>query len=273
MTTNSTEERERIRRHEMTSERWEELQGALDRPEGPTDAEAEEVLRHCGTSGREVVNNFIEHLLNENRRLSTALFDLGIELEKDGSVSVQQKKFHAAICDLAQERFYPADNVYEATKQFWPAATSTTPVDGEQEKSTVTNSITDEERIAQIRERQADLLDRSAAGDGACSCLYTTPCDPRCTCVYAHSSRGCARCCSYGSKEQRRANAARLAALIDGDAATRMRDLCVEKVNHKIRDLSRTVTAAQQNAGKIYVLTELRDELSSLTLGEQEKTK
>ena len=94
-------EQGRIRRHEMTSERWEELQTALGRPEGPTEAEAEEVLLHCGTSGREVVNQFIERLLNENRRLSAALFDLGIELEKDGSVSVKQKKFHAAICDLA----------------------------------------------------------------------------------------------------------------------------------------------------------------------------
>lgn len=90
---------ERVRHHEMTPERWEELQAALDRPEGPTEAEAEEVLQHCGTSGRDVVNQFIEHLLNENQRLSTALFDLGIELEKDGSVSVEQKKFHAAICD------------------------------------------------------------------------------------------------------------------------------------------------------------------------------
>lgn len=62
----------RIRRHEMTSERWEELQAALERPEGPTEAEAEEVLQHYGTSGREVVNGFIERLLSERSSLRSA---------------------------------------------------------------------------------------------------------------------------------------------------------------------------------------------------------
>lgn len=60
------------RRHEMTSERWEELQAALDRPEGPTESEAEEVLQHYGTSGREVVNGFIERLLSERSSLRNA---------------------------------------------------------------------------------------------------------------------------------------------------------------------------------------------------------
>lgn len=45
----------------------------------------------------------------------------------------------------------------------------------------------------------------------ACPCLHTTPCHPNCTCVVSVSSRGCARCCSYGSKEQQRTAAERLA--------------------------------------------------------------
>lgn len=49
----------------------------------------------------------------------------------------------------------------------------------------------------------------------ACPCLHTTPCDPRCSCVDSLSSSGCLRCCCYGSPEQQKAAAERLAALID----------------------------------------------------------
>ncbi len=47
----------------------------------------------------------------------------------------------------------------------------------------------------------------------ACPCLYVEPCSPRCTCRIPASSRGCDRCCTYGSIEQRRDAAERLAAL------------------------------------------------------------
>lgn len=46
---------------------------------------------------------------------------------------------------------------------------------------------------------------------GGCPCLYTTPCDPDCTCVNWPMSRGCERCCTYGSLEQREAQAKELA--------------------------------------------------------------
>jgi hypothetical protein len=36
-----------------------------------------------------------------------------------------------------------------------------------------------------------------------CPCIYTTPCHPDCTCVNHYMSRGCERCCTYGSFEQR----------------------------------------------------------------------
>jgi hypothetical protein len=52
-------------------------------------------------------------------------------------------------------------------------------------------------------------------GDKACPCLHTTPCSPDCTCVKPFSFRGCSRCCSYGSKEQRRLTAEHLAKKID----------------------------------------------------------
>lgn len=56
----------RMRHREITPERWEELQVAMDRDGGPTEAEAEEVLRHFGTSGKEVANQFIERLMRGN---------------------------------------------------------------------------------------------------------------------------------------------------------------------------------------------------------------
>lgn len=50
----------------------------------------------------------------------------------------------------------------------------------------------------------------------ACPCLHITPCDPNCTCLHPESSRGCRRCASYGSKDQRRKMAEHLAERIDG---------------------------------------------------------
>lgn len=65
----AAEKATRMRRRRMTPERWEELQAALDRDGGPTEAEAEEVLQHFGTSGKEVTNQFIERLMRENLEL------------------------------------------------------------------------------------------------------------------------------------------------------------------------------------------------------------
>ena len=39
---------------------------------------------------------------------------------------------------------------------------------------------------------------------GGCPCLYVEPCDPDCSCRHPAMSRGCERCCSYGSLKQRR---------------------------------------------------------------------
>jgi hypothetical protein len=55
-------------------------------------------------------------------------------------------------------------------------------------------------------------LEGEGARHQACPCLHIEPCDPHCTCVNPYSSRGCTRCCSYGSKEQQRAAAEHLAA-------------------------------------------------------------
>lgn len=61
---------------------------------------------------------------------------------------------------------------------------------------------------------------------GSCPCLHTTPCDPDCTCVRFDSSRGCDRCCSYGSPDQQRAAAERIASALRWTD----RDLRVEDV-------------------------------------------
>lgn len=71
-----------------------------------------------------------------------------------------------------------------------------------------------------------EVLDHGAASSAvqphaACPCLHATPCDPHCTCVKPFSSRGCGRCCSYGSPEQQRAKAEHLAAVTAEHAAVR----------------------------------------------------
>lgn len=53
---------------------------------------------------------------------------------------------------------------------------------------------------------------RAHSDHAACHCLHTTPCDVSCTCLNPVSSRGCSRCCSYGSREQQKATAERLVA-------------------------------------------------------------
>ena len=49
----------------------------------------------------------------------------------------------------------------------------------------------------------------------ACPCKHIMPCHPRCSCMMPLSSSGCWRCCSYGSKEQQRLMAEKLASRID----------------------------------------------------------
>lgn len=55
------------------------------------------------------------------------------------------------------------------------------------------------------------IADAEDTIDDSCPCVHTTPCDERCTCVSPASSVGCVRCCRYGSDDQRRVAAERLA--------------------------------------------------------------
>jgi hypothetical protein len=48
----------------------------------------------------------------------------------------------------------------------------------------------------------------------SCPCKYGTPCHSRCTCANGLYSGGCYCCCSYGSDEQRKAQAKRLSELV-----------------------------------------------------------
>ena len=60
-----------------------------------------------------------------------------------------------------------------------------------------------------------EIHERGSEKREACPCLHTTPCIPRCTCAMPGSSSGCRRCCTYGSREQQRAAAERLAKQVD----------------------------------------------------------
>ncbi len=51
--------------------------------------------------------------------------------------------------------------------------------------------------------------------DSGCPCLYTTPCVAMCTCANPGSSRGCSRCARFGSAEQKKAAAERIAKILD----------------------------------------------------------
>lgn len=68
--------------------------------------------------------------------------------------------------------------------------------------------------------RKADKITVTAAELAAmrtesCPCEFPEiePCDPHCTCRVGGSSRGCRRCCRYGSREQQASRARGLAAM------------------------------------------------------------
>ena len=60
-------------------------------------------------------------------------------------------------------------------------------------------------RLARIGQEAKAFIESS--NGRACPCKHTTPCTPRCTCVMSASSRGCDRCCTYGSAKQCREKA------------------------------------------------------------------
>ena len=81
-------------------------------------------------------------------------------------------------------------------------------------------------KMYEFRKASAPLLDRlkklaeenkqlKEELDRACPCNYVEPCSPNCTCANPVMSGGCLRCCSYGSLDQRKAAAKRLAYIID----------------------------------------------------------
>jgi hypothetical protein len=105
-------------------------------------------------------------------------------------------------------------------------------------------------------ERLTKQVSQLRYGHAACPCLHTTPCDPDCTCVSSISSRGCARCCSYGSIPQQRAKAERLAGLDDENTRLtaelaevkqhdqRLQILCGELCAVGVEGVSKASTAA-----------------------------
>ncbi len=112
--------------------------------------------------------------------------------------------------------------------------------------------------IQTVRERDAALSEVEQLRQ-SCPCLHVAPCHARCSCVAPLSSSGCQRCCSYGSPEQQRAAAERLAreapatdeAMIAvRDAFTQVASLSGESFPQRvIEDIS--VRVADQLAGKV----------------------
>ena len=74
------------------------------------------------------------------------------------------------------------------------------------------------EKISKLELSGKTIDDKVAlAKNESCPCTHTIPCHPRCTCIDSFSSRGCKRCCSYGSKEHQKKMAEHLARKIDSD--------------------------------------------------------
>ncbi len=79
-------------------------------------------------------------------------------------------------------------------------------------------------------------------GGAVCPCTLATPCNSSCTCAHPGLSGGCERCATYGSREQRRESAERLASVqIDRDAlraalaeAERDRDACYRQLDRLV---------------------------------------
>jgi len=65
---------------------------------------------------------------------------------------------------------------------------------------------------ADIHKARVEELEQATGG---CPCKHTTPCHPYCSCRKPHLSHGCLRCATYGSPEQQRESAERLAEIID----------------------------------------------------------
>jgi hypothetical protein len=87
----------------------------------------------------------------------------------------------------------------------------------------------------------------------ACPCLHVEPCDPDCTCVKPFMSRGCTRCCTYGSKEQQ-VEAARY---LVGLSSSRKKAL---EEAAKIADEEREPTGPMDPA--LYLATSMRPEIA-----------
>jgi hypothetical protein len=66
-----------------------------------------------------------------------------------------------------------------------------------------------------VYSRIADEINDLRSKQRPCPCELTQPCHEACTCANPFMSAGCRRCCKYGSAEQQKARAERLADAID----------------------------------------------------------
>ena len=73
-----------------------------------------------------------------------------------------------------------------------------------------------EQRVAELRRgiatQAAEIVaPRARAAAKSCPCEIVEPCEKMCSCARPYMSGGCSRCCKYGSAEQQRVAAERLA--------------------------------------------------------------
>lgn len=93
----------------------------------------------------------------------------------------------------------------------------------------------------------------------SCPCQHATPCHPECTCVSPASSRGCERCCSYGSPAQQLAKAEALVADLHRARDAWQQRLELDEVRDE-RAKARTALTKLQDDLKA-VLRELREDI------------
>lgn len=137
----------------FTPEDHERMKATLESlPDYPTEAEAEAVLQACGTSGKEVVNEFIERLLKENLELKQELARRAAVAGPRGDVVDEAlgmfKEVYDTVTFLGGETIHIAVGSELANKLIAAAPSSPTPA--EQPSSLIADAI------AKVREMEAE---------------------------------------------------------------------------------------------------------------------
>ncbi len=105
---------------------------------------------------------------------------------------------------------------------------------------------------------QADFMHNAAEPRKSCPCLHINPCGPACSCAHMGMSGGCKRCASYGSPEQQKEAATRIATAIEQYEL----DLLLDRTENRLNALDSMIEDLSNVYGTVSIT---RDELRGVT--------